>query len=202
MGIPKVRTRLTVEEYFEAELEGRDRHEYVGGEVFAMAGASERHHRICSNVFMMLDEHLGEKGCEAFHLDMKLRVANDVFYYPDVFVACDDDPASEYYREVPVLIVEVVSSSTRQIDRREKLRAYQQIPSLKEYLLVEQDKMHIDLHRRLPDGRWITHFYNASDLDVEIELESVGLRTGLEEIYRRVTFPQTPDESTDRAAGA
>ncbi len=146
------------------------------------------HHRISANLFTKLDTHLDGSDCEAFITDLKLKVNKDTFYYPDVFVACDEDPQSAYYREAPVLIFEVTSPSTRQIDRREKLRAYQQMPSVQEYVVIEQDKMHIELHRRQPNGNWITYFYNHGDLDEDIEFQSVGLKMNLEEIYRRVKF--------------
>ncbi len=190
MGVPKLKTKISVEEYLEGELISPIRHEYIGGEVYAMAGASDRHHRICSNLFTSLDEYLEDSDCDVLHLDMKLRVSSDnIFYYPDVFVACDQNPVSEFYREEPVLVIEIASPSTRQIDRREKLKVYQSIPSVKEYVTVEQDKTHVELHRRQANGTWITYFYNENDLDEVIEFQSVGLKTGLDEIYRRVKFP-------------
>ncbi|MGD9560695.1 MAG: Uma2 family endonuclease [Pyrinomonadaceae bacterium] len=194
MGLAKVKTKVSVEEYLEGEKVSRVKHEYVNGEVYAMAGVSDRHNRICLNLSMLLDSHLEGSECDVFVVDVKLKVSESLYYYPDVFVACDKAPESEYFRTAPVLVVEVVSPSTRQIDRREKLLAYQQVPSVLEYLIVEQDKMHIELHRRQPNGTWITYFYNDNDLDVEIEFESVGLKTDLEAIYRRVTFPERPAE--------
>jgi Uma2 family endonuclease len=120
--------------------------------------------------------------------EMKLRADEKTFYYPDVFVSCDKTIKSAFYREEPVLIVEVVSPSTRQIDRREKLRVYQQIPTVQEYVVIEQDKMLVEIHRRQADGRWITYFYNEGDLDEEIAFQSVELKLTLEEIYDRVRF--------------
>lgn len=190
MGLPKLKTKISVEDYLEGESVSQVKHEYLAGEVYAMAGASDRHHRICANLFIKLDSHLENSECEAFITDLKLKAGEDTFYYPDVMVACEQNPPSEYYREMPVLIIEVVSPSTRQIDRREKLRAYQQIPSVHEYVIVEQDKMHLEIHRRQPDGHWITYFYNESDLDEEIEFQAVDLKLNLEEIYRRVRFEE------------
>lgn len=189
MGVPKLKTKISVEDYLEGELISPVRHEYVGGEVYAMAGASDRHNRITVNMFSLLDSHLEDSECEVFVLDLKLKANEDTFYYPDVFVACDQNPVSEFYREEPVLVIEVASPSTRQIDRREKLKVYQSIPSVKEYVTVEQDKTRIELHRRQADGTWITYFYNENDLDEIIEFQSVRLKTRLDEIYRRVKFP-------------
>ena len=117
---------------------------------------------------------------------MKLKADEKIFYYPDVFVACDKNPVSEYYRENLILIIETASPSTRQIDRREKLRAYQQISDVQEYVIIEQDKIYAELHRRQSDGRWITYFYN--DSDEEFRLESIDLTLYLKDVYRRVSF--------------
>lgn len=188
MGVVKLKTKTSAAEYLKDELVRSTKHEFVSGEIYAMAGASDRHHRICLNLITKLDAHLVGSECNAFITDIKLKVNEQIFYYPDVFVACDPKPVSQYYREHPVLIIEVSSPSTRQIDRREKLGAYQQMPDVMEYVVVEQDKPHIELHRRQPDGNWITYFYNDNDFDVDIEFQSVGLATNLDEIYDRVDF--------------
>ncbi|MGI8554950.1 MAG: Uma2 family endonuclease [Pyrinomonadaceae bacterium] len=194
MGLAKLKTKISVAEYLEGEKISQVKHEFVGGEVYAMAGASERHHRIALNLIKKLDSHLENSKCEAFITDMKLKADEKTFYYPDVFVACDKHPASAYYREEPVLIIEVVSPSTRQTDRREKLRAYQQIPSVREYVIVEQDKIYVEIHRRQPDGHWITYFYNGNDAEDYLEFQAVGLKMTLEEIYYRVKFRKQTSE--------
>lgn len=188
MGLAKLRTKIGVEDYLEGEKISNVRREYVDGEVFAMAGASDRHHRISLNLAKKLDDHLQDSKCESFMAEMKLRTDEKTFYYPDVFVSCERNPSSRYFREEAVLVIEVVSESTRQIDRREKLRIYQSIPTLREYVVVEQAKMKIEIHRRLDDGRWLTRIYNHNDLDEIITFESVGVSFTLEEIYRRVSF--------------
>jgi Uma2 family endonuclease len=188
MGLAKLKTKISLEDYLEGEQVSQTKHEYINGEVYAMAGASDRHHRICANVFIKLDAHLAQSKCEAFMAEMKLKADEKTFYYPDVFVSCDKVIKSAFFREEPVLIIEVVSPSTREIDRREKLRVYQQIPIVQEYVIIEQDKMHLEIHRRQPDGRWITYFYNEGDLDEQIEFQSVNFSLNLEEIYNRVRF--------------
>jgi len=188
MGLAKLKTKIGLEEYLKGEEFSPIKHEYIHGEVYAMAGASDRHHRICANVFIKLDSHLAESKCEAFMAEMKLKADEKTFYYPDVFVSCDKAIKSAFFREEPVLIVEVVSPSTRQTDRREKLRVYQQIPTVREYVIIEQDKMLVEIHRRQPDGRWITYFYNEGDLDEQIEFQAVDLALDLEGIYRRGRF--------------
>ena len=186
MGLAKLKTKISIEDYLQGEKISQTRHEFIGGEVYAMAGASERHHRICANLFIKLDSHLENSKCDAFITDMKLKADEKTFYYPDVFVDCGKNPESEYYRENPVLIIEVTLPSTQQTDRREKLRAYQQIPSVIEYLIVEQDKIKLELHRHQSDGRWITYFYN--DEEETISFESIDLTLEISEIYRRVNF--------------
>jgi Uma2 family endonuclease len=188
MGLSKFKTKISVEDYLKGEKISKIKHEFVNGEVYAMAGASDIHHRISINLAKKLDDFLDDDDCEVFMVDMKLKADESDFYYPDVFVACDESPESHFYREEPVLIIEVLSPSTRQIDRREKLKVYQQIPSVKEYLVIEQEKVHIELHRRQPDGNWLTHFYNKGDFDEIIEFQSVGMEITLDEIYRRVKF--------------
>lgn len=188
MGLPKLKTKISIEDYLEGEKISSVKHEYVNGEVYAMAGASDKHHRICANIFTKLDSHLEKSECETFITDMKLKVSENTFYYPDVFVACDKSPVSSYFREEPILIIEVVSPSTRQTDRREKLNFYQQIPSVQEYVIIEQDKIYLEIHRRQPNGTWITYFYNHDDDDEIIDFQSVGMKITLDEIYRRVKF--------------
>ena len=169
MGLAKLKTKISLEDYLEGEKVSQIRHEFIDGEVYAMAGASDSHHRISANLFIKLEGHLKNSLCEAFMAEMKLKADENIFYYPDVFVAGDEKPESRYYREHPVLIIEVISPSTRQTDRREKLRAYQRIASVQEYVLIEQEKIYVELHRRQSDGRWITYFYNNSDFDEIIE---------------------------------
>ncbi|HVE59895.1 MAG TPA: Uma2 family endonuclease [Pyrinomonadaceae bacterium] len=188
MGLAKLKTKISIENYLEGENFSDIKHEFVNGEVYAMAGASDRHYRITMNIAAKLDSHLENSKCETFMAEMKLQADEKTFYYPDVFVSCDKTIKSAFYREEPILIVKVVSPSTRQIDRREKLRVYQQIPTVQEYVIIEHDKMHIEIHRRQPDGHWITYFYNEGDLDEQIEFQSVDLSFDLEEIYRRVRF--------------
>jgi len=192
MGLPKLKTKISAAAYLEQEKESATRSEFISGEVYAMAGSSDRHQFICSNLFVELFEHLRDATkCRVFMMDMKVKVNEEKYYYPDLAVACDETPKDPYFREETVLIVEVASPSTRETDRREKLQAYQQMPSVQEYVLIEQDKMHIEIHRRQESGTWITYFYNRSDRDEEIRLESIGLSTSLDKIYDRVNLVET-----------
>ena len=190
MGVAKLKTKISVEEYLEGEKISPVKHEYVYGEVYAMAGTSDNHNRIVRNLVTALSNHLRDSPCEPFFGDIKVRVSPNVYYYPDVLVSCEENPENPY-----LLIVEVISPSTREIDRREKLLFYQQMPSVREYVIVEQETMLVEIHRRRPDGRWITYFFNNDDRDERIEFESVELQITLDEIYRRVKFERQSNET-------
>lgn len=186
MGYAKIKTKIDVQEYLEGEKVSQFRHEYLYGEVWAMAGASQNHGRIAGNLFSSLSHHLQQSPCEPFIENIKVRASEEVFYYPDVMVTCEGNFNNQYFAEEPVLIIEVLSPSTKQIDQREKLSAYQQMPSVREYVLVDQDKIAVEIHRRQPDGRWITYYFDEKN--EELTFESIGLTMPFSEIYRRVNF--------------
>jgi len=188
MSVPKKLQRLSVAEYLEAEKDSPVRHEYVDGQIYAMAGASDRHNRIAGNFYNRLDDHLGDGPCEPFISDMKVWVSETVYYYPDVVVACDGPGADEYYRKQPRLIIEVSSPGTERIDRSEKLLAYRQIKSLKEYVIVSQDRVRIEVFRRGRGDRWSWDL--LTELSDELRLDPVGLTLTVAEVYPRVKFPQ------------
>lgn len=170
---------ISVEDYLQGELHGDVRHEYVGGEIYAMGGASDRHNLIALNLATALRPHVRGTPCQLFMVDMKahLKVAGeDTFYYPDLMLACDPEDRATYYRTKPCLIVEVLSKTTERIDRHEKLLAYTRIESLQEYLLLSQDHMEAEIHRRQDD--WHTHRFTTGNvaftcLDLEIPLTTI-----------------------------
>lgn len=188
MGLAKLKPYLRAENYLTGENDGEIRHEYLCGEVYAMAGSSDRHNRISFNCAKKIDGRLDSSGdCEVFITDMKLQADEATFYYPDVFVACDR--ADRYFRREPILIIEVLSPSTESIDRREKLRVHRQIPTLQEYIIVAQDKMQIELHRKQANGEWTKEFFaEAGEI---LEMKSVDLSIALSEIYRGVDFGES-----------
>jgi Uma2 family endonuclease len=188
MSVPKKLQRLSVAEYLEAEKDSPVRHEYVDGQIFAMAGASDRHNRVSINLTSRLDNKLGDGPCEVFMADMKVWASEAVFYYPDVVVACDGPGADAHYRKHPRLIIEVSSPDSEPIDWFEKPAAYRQVKSLKEYVIVSQDRLWIELFRRGRGDRWSWEL--LTELSDELRLESVGLTLTVAEVYRRVKFPQ------------
>jgi Uma2 family endonuclease len=178
---------VSVQDYLEGEKDSPIRHEYVDGYVYAMAGASDRHNRIAINLTSRLNEHLIEGPCEVFMSDMKLRVSPNVYYYPDVVVCCDSTPPDAYFRALPVLIIEVTSPTTKRIDHHEKPMAYQHIPGAREFVLISQDQVRVEIHRRVSDEWRKEVLSQGTDL---LALDSVGLSINLAEIYRNVRFSE------------
>jgi Uma2 family endonuclease len=172
--------KIAAEDYLQGEILSDVKHELINGEVYAMAGASKNHERIAGNVYRKIGNLLENSTCEPFASDLKVKVGND-FIYPDVMVVCEDKTENEYYTESPALIVEVLSGSTRRMDETTKKNAYQSIPSLQEYMLIEQDFVDVELCSR-NDG-WQSKHYFLGD---EVRLTSIALTLTVEEIYQRV----------------
>jgi Uma2 family endonuclease len=131
---------LTIDEYLAFEKDSPVRHEYVGGELVAMAGASDRHNRVAGNIYALLWPALRGGPCRIYMSDMKMQISDDQIFYPDVMVTCDPEDNGEYIKKRPCLIIEVLSPSTASIDRREKLVAYRRIESLQAYIVLYQDQ--------------------------------------------------------------
>ncbi|CAD5979455.1 putative protein sll0925 [Planktothrix tepida] len=174
---------LTVEDYLNAEANSQTRHEYVGGYVFAMAGASEEHNIIAGNIFALLRPHLRGSSCRVFVSDMKVKVQDDIFYYPDLLVTCNPQDNHRYFKTQPSLIIEVLSETTETTDRREKLMNYQTLDSLKEYVLVSQNQMQVEIYRQDDQGNWTIQILGQKD---DLILESVGLTLTMAQIYEDV----------------
>ena len=171
---------ISVEEYLAGELSSDIKHELIDGTVYAMAGASANHERISGNIYRKLGNHLENKPCEPFGSDMKLRI-NANFFYPDVMVDCHFDNAEPYFTETPLIIVEVLSRSTRKKDTTLKFISYINIPSLQEYVLIEQDFVDVQVFRR--SENWLARHYFLGD---EVTFESIALTLPVEDIYHRV----------------
>ncbi|NQY82150.1 MAG: Uma2 family endonuclease [Alphaproteobacteria bacterium] len=173
-------TLISTEDYLNGELTSKIKHELIDGYIYAMAGTSKNHERISVNISREFGIHLKNSPCEPFGSDMKVKVDSN-FFYPDVMVVCDDKTDNEYYTESPVIIVEVLSKSTRKTDETTKRINYLNIPSLQEYVLIEQDFVDIEVARKSED--WKSTHYFLSD---EIKFESIDLTLSVEEIYYRV----------------
>ena len=133
---------LSEDDYLLQEAEAAIKHEFISGETYAMAGASERHNRIAGNVFFHLRNVTRGKPCRAFMADMKLRIAaSTTYYYPDAMLVCDPADDHPVYKQTPCLIAEVLSPATASVDLREKWQAYRTLPSLRYYLLVDSERL-------------------------------------------------------------
>ncbi|MDF2387057.1 Uma2 family endonuclease [Nostoc ellipsosporum NOK] len=177
---------LTVEEYLQLEQTSEIRHEYVDGEVFAMAGTSEEHNLITGNIIALLRPHLRGTPSRAFVSDMKVKLKvqkADIFYYPDILVTCDPNDRERYFKTRPTLIVEVLSNSTKTIDKREKRLNYQNIESLQEYVLVSQEEIKVEVYRKNAQGNWSLTILGKDD---ELRLDSIGLKLTMADIYEDV----------------
>ncbi|WP_251971883.1 Uma2 family endonuclease [Sphaerotilus microaerophilus] len=183
-AVPQPRPAFDIPAYLDWEAAQADRHEYIAGEVFAMTGARGTHNLIAGNVYMALRQALRGTPCRTHIEGMKLHVqAADAVLYPDVFVTCDPQDLTEQAelaKTSPKLVVEVLSESTAAYDRGLKFELYQRLPSLQEYLLIEQDRVHADLFRRNAEGLWVLH---PSGPGETVQLDSVGLTLPMELIY-------------------
>jgi Uma2 family endonuclease len=172
--------KMTEDEYLATEPYSELKREYIDGYVYAMAGARVSHNLIVGNVHGELRNHLKGKPCQAFMSDIKVKTTKN-YYYPDVLVDCSNLDGNSTYSENPVLIVEVLSKSTRRMDEVIKRAAYKQIASLEEYILIEQDIAEIEVIRR--NTGWQSEKYLLGDSFV---LSSIDLTMSVEDIYERV----------------
>ncbi|MDD5271904.1 MAG: Uma2 family endonuclease [Methylovulum sp.] len=173
-------TWISEEEYLAGELISDIRHEYMDGAVYAMAGASRNHEKIAGNVYRHFGNHLQNKPCIPYASNLKIKVGNQ-FFYPDAMVICDEQTANDYYTEAPTLIVEVLSKSSRRMDETTKRNAYQSLPSLQEYVLIEQDFVDVEVCRK--SAGWVSQHYFWGDT---VCFEAIGLTLTVAEIYERV----------------
>ena len=186
---------LTVEEYLQREKEALIRHEYVSNTLHAMSGASNQHNTISTNCLGWLYMALRGKSCQPFNSDTKVRVNlpdQTRFYYPDVMVVCHANHPEDHYQEHPVLIVEVLSPSTRRIDLTEKKDAYLCLPSLQVLLLVESDRPAVSMYQRNAFGKFERCDYEG--LDAVIPLKEINGVLPLATLYERVEFVAEKEE--------
>jgi Uma2 family endonuclease len=178
--------RMSVEDYLELEETSAVKHEYVAGEVFAMSGVTTRHNLINLNLSRLLHAATRRRGCRVFGMDVKLRAAADRIYYPDAIVACGKAAEVDLIVELPTVVVEITSPSTRATDRREKRDAYQRIPSLRTYVIVEQRRRQVTLYTRDADGEWERNELTGSG---DVVIPAIDATLTLDEIYEDVPLP-------------
>lgn len=172
---------LSIEDYLQGELRSDVRHEYLQGYIYAMVGTSKQHNLIALALASALRSKLKASSCRVFMSDVKVKVA-DIFFYPDLLISCSENELSPYYETDPVVVIEVLSPSTEDKDRFYKRLVYQRLESLREYVLVEQDKMQVEVYRRLDEG-WMLESYANGDV---VSFESISFTMPIEEIYADV----------------
>ncbi|MBI5444327.1 MAG: Uma2 family endonuclease [Deltaproteobacteria bacterium] len=188
MPQPTLVSPMTAAEYLEWEKQSAVKHEYVAGEVFAMSGASDAHVTLSLKLASMLLGHLAGGPCRTYMADMKVKLSPiQAFYYPDVFVTCDErDLSNDYFKEFPRLIVEVLSPSTAAFDRGLKFEHYASLPDLQEYVLMDSERRTIDCFRRKDGGEWVLHRYRPGE---EARFESLGFAFSIDSLYENVRLP-------------
>ncbi len=182
---------VSVEDYLAAELISEVKHEFLGGYVYAMAGARNIHNRIAGAFLGSLYNQLRGKPCEPFSSDTKVRIrfaTHTRFYYPDGMVVCEPNGPEDTFQDRPVIIAEVISDATRRLDEGEKREAYLTISTLTAYLVIETDRPRVVVHRRTDSG-FVAEVYEG--IDGVIPLEAIDAELSLGALYERVEFERT-----------
>ena len=185
---------FSADEYLRWEEQQEEKHEYIDGQVYAMAGASENHVDITTNLTVILSNHLRGKDCKLFPSDMRLNIASKkIYYYPDLLVTCDErDRFNKKQKNYPCLIIEVLSESTESKDRGVKFANYQTIQSLQEYVLISQWEQRVEVFRR-SEKFWVLQTYTVGEL---IELQSINLQISIDAIYEDVDLLAASSEAS------
>lgn len=192
MGLPKLKPYFTPAEYLAFERGAEIKHEYIDGQIYAMAGGSPQHNAICFNTAVAIGSQIKGTDCQGYTSDQKVRTdPQDLFSYPDLTIVCGAPLFHDEQRDVilnPRVIIEVLSPTTETFDRDEKLTRYQRLKSLSDCLLIAQDRPRVEHYVRQPGKRqWL--FTIETELSAEIEIASINCRLRLADIYDRIVFP-------------
>ncbi len=182
---------ITIEDYLAGEETSDVKHEYLGGTVHAMAGATNQHNVIALNSLISIGGQLRGKPCQPCNSDVKVRIEfpdPTRLYYPDAMVVYKSNPLTDHFQDQPVVIIEVLSDSTRRADLSEKRDAYLTLPSLKVLMFVEPEKPSVTLHRRKPGGGFAIEHHLG--LDAVIPLLEIDASLALADLYDRAEFAE------------
>jgi Uma2 family endonuclease len=206
MSMPETKVLYSVDEYLAIERESEERHEFLDGEIYEMAGESPAHGAICTNLTRIVSTDLLGSPCQAFSKDTKVRsgpllqsrrTTKGLFSYPDLVVVCGEMQFHDEHQDVllnPTVIIEVLSPATHAFDRGKKWLRYQTwIPTLSDYLMVAQSRPQIEHYQRQANGQWL--YSRIKGLEGIVRIPSVGVTLKLADVYDRVVFP--PDEELD-----
>jgi Uma2 family endonuclease len=190
---------ISPQAYLELERQSTTKHEYIAGRVVEMAGGSEKHNTIASNVLITLGFQLRGRSGKAYSSDMRVYVPSTGLYtYPDVTVIADKPLLDDSERDIlcnPIVIVEVLSNSTEQYDRGEKFQNYRTIETVQEYIMIAQDAHRVEHYVRQSDEQWL--FSEATSLDATIHLPSIDCELPLRDVYDKVEI-SVPTEAPYR----
>jgi Uma2 family endonuclease len=189
---PQPVSRLTSQEYLVSERDSEQKHEFYRGEMFAMGGASFAHNQITTNIGTLVNTLLRNRDCAVTLNDLRVKItATGLYTYPDVVVTCESPKFEDEESDTllnPQVIMEVLSKSTESYDRGKKFEHYRQIESLREYVLVAQDRPQIERFSRQADRHWLLD--EASGLDAALHLTTIDVTLKLADVYAKVQFPQ------------
>jgi Uma2 family endonuclease len=193
---------LTPEDYLAFERTSEEKHEYLAGNVYAMAGGSKRHNRIAGSTYASLYAQLRQRNCIVYPSDMRVKsVQTGLYTYPDITVVCRNEQFEDDTEDTllnPTVIIEILSPSTEKYDRGKKFQQYRTILSLREYILIAQDDYHIERFARQADNTWV--FSEAIGRHGAIELTTIHCTLLLEEVYEKVEFATIPEGGEDEEA--
>lgn len=175
----------TTQEYLNLERAIEDKHEYFDGHIYAMSGAGMPHVQIAANMVLEIGSFLKTKTCDIYFNDLRVtNIERDSYAYPDMVIVCDEKKFEDEKNDTllnPSVIIEILSPSTRSIDKGRKLFYYQGIPSLKEYFMVDTLKQRIYIVRKQPDGKWV---HDTTIESGSIFIETINLHLSLLDIYK------------------
>ncbi len=179
-------TTMSVEEYLAFERSAEARYEYIDGDVYLMAGGDSNHSLTKANLVRELGVALRGTRCRVYDSDMKLRLSESKYAYPNASVSCDDrDRGIVEALQYPRLIVEVLSPGTRKYDRGKKSGYYRACPTIEEYVLVDTEQMLVEVYRRGQNHFWTYHPFGPHE---QVEFASIGVHFSIEALYENVTF--------------
>lgn len=191
MALNKVERKWTFEEYLAYEEETGIKHEYIDGEIYAMTGGTKKHSVISTNCTTEIGIQLRDSDCYVTNSDMRVEISPTKFVYPDFLVACGNEEFMDD-KEVtllnPIMIAEVISDSSEKYDRGLKSQYYRSLPSLKYYMIIEQNRIYVELYTRGNDDKWI--FQEFNQLDMMIPLDGIAVESPVSEVYRGFTFEE------------
>lgn len=185
IATPNFLPKMTAEEYLIWEEQQEFRYEYIDGEIIAMAGSTLPHNDIAINLLIALRPHVQKRGCRVNMSDAKVQAkANSRYFYPDLVISCHpEDVQARKWIQHPTVIIEVLSPSTSNYDRSQKLKYYRQIPSLQEYILVDTKQISAEMYQRQSGGMW---GYSAHEEGETFTIPSIEFECAVADIYENV----------------